>query len=425
VDRTAPDTTITSAPSGTVATAAASVAFTSESGAAFECRLDNAAFAACTSPMAYSGLADGSHTFQVRARDAVGNLDATPASAAWTVDTTAPDTSIASGPSGTTATATATFTFQSTDPGATFECGLDGAAFTPCSSGVSYSGLANGMHMFDVRSRDVVGNVDATPAERSWSVDTTAPDTTITSGPAAVTTSTAATFAFTSTEPGTYYCSLDGAQYASCSTPVSYAGLSSASHSFAVYSVDGAGNADAAPATWSWIVDNQAPQTTITANPSPVVNSSSATFSFASSEAGSSFQCRLDAGAFAACSSPISYTGLASGSHTFQVRASDSLGNQDPSPATFTWTIDTTAPDTTITGGPSGNSNPSTATFTFTSTEAGSVFQCKLDTGAFAACASGVTYSGLPKGQHTFQVRAIDAAGNVDASPASRTWRSS
>src|SRR5437764_14876275 len=128
------------------------------------------------------------------------------------------------------------------------------------------------MHIFDGRSRDAVGNVDPTPAERTWSVDTVAPNTTITSGPPAATTSTGATFVFTSTEPGTYFCALDGAQYAGCSSPLSYAGLSSASHSFAVYAVDAVGNVDASPATWSWIVDNQAPETPITAHPPPATN---------------------------------------------------------------------------------------------------------------------------------------------------------
>ena len=49
-------------------------------------------------PQAYAGLADGSHSFEVRAVDQAGNVDATPASSTWTVDTVAPTTSIGSGP---------------------------------------------------------------------------------------------------------------------------------------------------------------------------------------------------------------------------------------------------------------------------------------------------------------------------------------
>jgi hypothetical protein len=58
------------------------------------------------------------------------------------------------------------------------------------------------------------------------------------------------------------------------------------------------------------------------------------------------------------------------------------------------------------------------ASFAFSSTEAGSTFRCKLDKGAFAACKSPRTYKNLKPGKHNFKVAAVDAAGNVDPSPA-------
>jgi len=82
-----------------------------------------------------------------------------------------------------------------------------------------------------------------------------------------------------------------------------------------------------------------APDTTITAAPPARSNSSSASFSFTASEAGSTFACRLDGSAFAACTSPQSYSGLALGSHSFQVRATDAAGNTDPTPASYTWIV--------------------------------------------------------------------------------------
>jgi hypothetical protein len=103
------------------------------------------------------------------------------------------------------------------------------------------------------------------------------------------------------------------------------------------------------------------------------------------------------------------------------VRAHDGAGNVS-NPATRTWTVDTVPPDTTITGGPTGSTTATTATFTFTSTQSPATFQCSLDNAAFTACTSPNTYSGFAKGTHTFQVRSIDAAGNVDPTPASRTW---
>jgi hypothetical protein len=98
----------------------------------------------------------------VRATDAAGNTDATPAFRNWTVDTTPPHTTIHSGPSGPTNDVTATFTFSS-EPGATFECSLDGAPFSPCTSPKTYTNLPDGHHTFDVTATDRAGNVEPPP----------------------------------------------------------------------------------------------------------------------------------------------------------------------------------------------------------------------------------------------------------------------
>ena len=84
--------------------------------------------------------------------------------------------------------------------------------------------------------------------------------------------------------------------------------------------------------------------------------------------------------------------------------------------------VDTTPPETTIDSGPTGTVGSGSASFTFSSSEAGSTFECALDGETFGACASPRSYTNLASGEHTFQVRATDAAGNVDATPVSRTW---
>jgi myo-inositol-hexaphosphate 3-phosphohydrolase len=114
---------------------------------------------------------------------------------------------------------------------------------------------------------------------------------------------------------------------------------------------------------------SKGPVTTISSGPSGTVNTTDASFSFASSASGSTFACSLDAASFTACTSPKNYSGLSEGSHTFQVRATDSAGNTG-SPASQTWAIDVTAPTVTATAPGAGSTDVSTgATVTATFSE--------------------------------------------------------
>ncbi|NJN18598.1 MAG: hypothetical protein HC822_21235, partial [Oscillochloris sp.] len=227
-----------------------------------------------------------------------------------------------------------------------------------------------------------------------------------------------------------FECALDGAAFATCTSPQAYTGLSDGDHSFQVRAIDHAGNSDATPASFTWTVDTTGPNTTIDTQPSDPSNSSTASFTFSGNDGSGSgiesFACALDGAAFATCTSPQAYTGLSDGSHSFQVRAIDHAGNSDATPASFTWTVDTTGPNTTIDSQPSNPSNSSTASFTFSGNDGSGAgiasFECALDGAAFATCTSPQAYTDLSDGDHTFQVRAIDHAGNSDATPASFTW---
>ena len=420
VDVTPPETTLDSAPSKLTTSTSATFAFSSADAEAFECSLDGAAFEPCESPVAYANLADGEHTFEVRAGDRVGNVDATPAGHEWIVDTTPPETEILSGPSDPSNDSSPSFAFGS-EEGAGFECRLNGGDWLPCANTQHLDGLADGPHTLEVRAVDAAGNVDDSPASSSWTLDTFAPETSVVSGPAAVTSNTKAAFAFEADEEALFECSLDGAEFAACESPQEHSALTDGEHVFAVRAVDEAGNVDASPALFTWRVDTLAPETSIDSGPDALTSSIDASFAFSAGEP-ASFECSLDGAPYAPCSSPHEYVRLADGEHSFEVRAIDKAGNVDASPASFGWRVDTVAPETSITSGPGEVTSSTSASIAFTSDEPAS-FECSLDGAAFDVCVSPQEYVSLADGEHTFNVRAVDKAGNVDASPASLAWR--
>ncbi len=444
-DTTPPQTTIASGPAASTTDTSANFSFDSgESGSSFECSLDAGAWSGCSSPQAYSGLGIGSHHFSVRARDAAGNTDQTPAERDWTIaappppDTTPPETSITSSPDAATTDTAAGFSFGSSESGSSFECSLDGGAWSDCTSPQGFSGLSIGSHHFSVRARDAAGNTDASPAEKDWTIlepppDTAPPETSIADSPDPATTETSAAFSFGSSEQGSSFeCSLDGGDWSECSSPAAYSGLGFGPHHFSVRARDAAGNTDPSPAQEDWTIleppppDTTPPETTIASGPAASTTDTSAAFAFGSSEAGSSFECSLDGGAWSGCSSPQAYVGLGVGSHYFSVRARDAAGNLDQTPASSDWTIapppDTTPPETSISSGPPASTTATAASFSFDSSEAGSSFECSLDSSTWASCTSPKAYSGLTLAAHRFSVRARDAAGNLDQTPASRDW---
>jgi hypothetical protein len=346
VDTAAPQTHMDAGPNA--ATKSRSASFTYSGDAlggtpitGYECRLDGGAWGACHD---YANLADGDHRFEVRAVDAAGNADDTPAEHTWTVDTVAPDTEITRGPD-TGSARTAAFEYRGLALGGTdiarLECRLDGGDWGDCHD---YAGLDDGEHRFEVRAIDAAGNADETPAAHTWTVDTVAPQTAIGSGPDAVTASRMAAFTYSGDPLGGtaiagYECRLDDAAWAACAA---YSNLDAGAHRFQVRAVDGAGNADATPATYTWTIDLTAPTTTITAKPDARTPEPDARFVMAATDHGGStvagLECRLDGQAFASCTSPVQYTGLPEGRHTFEVRATDGVGNVE-SPVAYTWTI--------------------------------------------------------------------------------------
>ena len=212
------------------------------------------------------------------------------------------------------------------------------------------------------------------------------------------------------------------------------------------------------------------PETTIdSASPEALTQETDAVFTFTSNVASALFQCRLTRPGgqeVGLCTSPAGWSSLPDGDYRFEVTAiaSDRTAS-DQTSAIYEWTIDTTPeppvppvspeppgspeqpgsseppdspvaaappvqplvdvdpPETKLTKGAPKRTHKSKVKFTFVSDEVGSTFECKQDRKPWTPCASPTKVKGLGEGKHRFGVRAIDAAGNVDPTPAKNKFR--
>lgn len=424
VDTTAPTVEITGAPAPISGTADPVFGFTSdEAGTTAECRLDpvdeSDPWIGCVSPMAYTGLSEAEHRFEVRVTDQVGHVSE-PAVHAWIVETTPPGVTITSGPESPTTEISAWFGFDSENANATFECRIDGSDWAACESGVGYGQLEDGEHRFDVRA--VGQGAGPGPVEsRTWTVDTAVPRLTITSGPSNPTNEVDATFELSMNKPGfSFRCQLDAEPAGPCPSPLTYAGLAAGDHSLLVEALD-ADDEVVDSGLWQWTILADRPVAAITDGPAAASSSATGLFRFEADVPEATFECRIvgSGSGWRACTSPAAFSGLADGPHTFEVRAV--LPGSQPGPsADRGWTVDTTPPEVSLAGGPGAVTSAGSATFTIAVGEPGATTECRLDEGAWTGCADQVTYDDLADGEHVLRVRAIDAVGNTGF--ARRDW---
>jgi hypothetical protein len=253
-----------------------------------------------------------------------------------------PPTTITSAPPLVSLSSTATFTFVNGARTA-FNCTLDGGSTESCTSPKTYTGLANGPHMFAVKAVGASGP----PVRYTWTVAVVlgeAPTVTITSGPSGETTSTTAAFSFTASQDGaTFECELDGGSDQPCTSPVTYSNLDSGEHRFRVRATADGRTGDRAERAWTItpLADDTTPPVVTTPNgvtaEADGPGGARVTFIVTATDAGAPLP-----GSAISCS-PASGSTFGLGSTTVQCTAKDAAGNQGK--GSFTVTVrDTTAP---------------------------------------------------------------------------------
>jgi putative glycosyl hydrolase/Big-like domain-containing protein len=419
VDSTAPVVTISSGPADGSRSSDRNPSFgfaTNDPSAHLSCQLDGGGFAPCTSPFTASNLADGSHSFRVKAVDRAKNQGSS--ASTWTVDTVAPTVTISSGPANgsTSADPSPSFSFTSDEAGSDFRCNVDSGGFAPCSSPYTADQLADGHHTFQVRAIDRAGNTGSA-VSRAWTIH--APEITIqiTSGPGAgsVTNDPTPGFAFSASDSGAgFACRVDGAAFTDCSSPFTLSRLADGQHRFRVKAVHGA--RQSAVLMRSFTIDTRAPAVRITSGPHNGSSSSDHRhwFSFTSNESRSRFRCKLDSAGFSPCSSPFATGRLANGSYTFKVLAIDRAGNRgDPRDVRFR--VDTVAPTLRIDGPRKvtiKRRNDASVSFTLRASEPVSR-KCRVASKRYEPCSLHYRTPKLGLGPHSLWVKATDRAGNV------------
>jgi hemolysin type calcium-binding protein len=365
-----------------------------------------------------------------------------------TVDPTPPETTIDSGPSGPTNDPSPSFFFSSSEPGSSFECRLDltqGADWQACDSPTSYSSLVDGLHTFEVRATDADQNTDQSPASSDFTVDTAAPDPpqiTATdpispandNSPMVEGTAEADSTVrlFTSSDcTGSPTAQGSAANLGSPGLAVSVPDDSSTT--FRAIATDAAGNASACSDPITYVEDSTPPDppTLSDTDPDPPANDNSPKVK-GSAEAGSTVNLYTSSACTGSPTAQGSAANLGSpglavsvpddSSTTFRAIATDAAGNASACSDPITYVEDSTPPQTAIDSGPSGATNDPTPTFAFSSSEAGSSFECKVDSDPYATCISPKTASHGIDGSYIFYVRTTDQAGNTNPTPASRSF---
>ncbi|HEX2129020.1 MAG TPA: PQQ-binding-like beta-propeller repeat protein [Solirubrobacterales bacterium] len=313
--------------------------------------------------------------------------------------------------------------YGSPSVGAQFQCRLDGEEWRSCASGgTTLSDLWEGEYRFQVRAWTPRGGWDPTPAEITFTVDLSPPETELVTDLASPTSSHAATFELSSPDGARFECRLDGAEWSACEPGgIELSGLAEGEHTFRARAIDALDRPDPSPAAVTWTVDSTSPRVELELTSPMWSNDPRPVIRVTANEPVEGFRCSIDGGQERPCSTgPL--PPLGDGIHAISASASDAAGNRAQSETVFVG-VDTQAPETSWESPLRKRLRKGARPIArFRSSEPG-VFACTLDGAALDPCRSGMRLPALRRGRHSLVVRALDLAGNVDSTPAAWSFR--
>lgn len=396
-----------------------------------------------TSPVS---LSDGPHQWRVRAEDAAGNRsEYTPNPAAaqpyyvLNVDTQPPAAPVWLKPSSGAWINSATPSFSGTAEALATVTVRDGA--TPLCSAVANSAgdwacassiaLADGTTTLSATSTDLAGN-SGPSSSRSFDLDSTPPLITAPVDGLATTASsitvsgqgrplTTIKVSFGLLGPISVMSAGDG------SWSHGFSSLAEGDYALTARYVDGDGNLGTPSNTVNVRIDRTPPVVSFATHPRQPSNQTSDSFTLAADEPNVDFECDLDASGWQPCPAAYGVSGLASGTHTLDVRGTDRAGNAG-GVTSFSWTIDLVPPAPATINQPAENALTNDPHKAFSGlADPGStvtLFEGAAALGSGVAGGSGgwtaSPSAALPDGPHTIVAVASDAAENSAPASAAR-----
>jgi hypothetical protein len=378
------------------------------------------------------GLSEGSHTLSVVVRDTAGNWQSMQNSTdcVWIIDTNWPTAVLTDTPALVT-------NIQSADITVTgvgvykYEYSIDGSPYSTERELVTYPGitlsdLIVGSHTISVIACDRAGNwqPELNSTSYTWTIDTDIPTAVLSNKPSAKTNSQSINI----TVGGnivSYKYRIDGGAWdveTVIATPISLSGLSESSHTIDVIGKKTGPDqwqTVANATTYSWIIDITSPAAVLLTKPANPTSSQSASIQISGIGGVNTYRYSLDnpgiygSDILLSENDTIALINLSAGDHTIYVLAKDVATNEQASPTTYTWTVDTSVPVAVLSNTPANPTNLQSMDITVGGTNIVS-YKYRIDGGTWSSEIDIVTHIsrvGMTAGNHTVSAVGKNAAG--------------